>query len=255
MHGGADRARLVSQGPRDGLPDPPRCVRRKLEPFAVVELFYRAREPDVPLLYQIQNAQFRAAVRVAFCYRNHEPQIGLHKALPCVLVARGRTLGKLPLFCLDQERRFPYLAQIPLHRIRRSTLEIGRGFELGRARLAAAPPADLDESARLDNLDIRLFEPVVDLIEERYVLLDVGKVIENLVVRHGPPRPAALDELGEGRLIDREARLAFLERLFLDLPLRLLCARGRPPPPQNGLSSFCVWLFHVEKPVCLLLRL
>src|SRR5205809_717698 len=54
VDGHANRARLVRQGPRDRLANPPRRVRRELEPFAVVELLSRANQADRPLLDQIE---------------------------------------------------------------------------------------------------------------------------------------------------------------------------------------------------------
>src|SRR4051794_39099215 len=53
----ADRARLVGQGPRDRLPDPPGRVGRELEALAVVELLRRANETERALLDQVEEGQ------------------------------------------------------------------------------------------------------------------------------------------------------------------------------------------------------
>src|SRR5207302_1322689 len=50
VNGEPDRAALVCQSARHGLPDPPRRVRRKLVAHLVVELLDGADETEVPLL-------------------------------------------------------------------------------------------------------------------------------------------------------------------------------------------------------------
>ena len=54
VHGDADGARLVGDGARDGLADPPRGVRRELVALRVVELLHRADQAEVALLDQVQ---------------------------------------------------------------------------------------------------------------------------------------------------------------------------------------------------------
>ena len=49
VHGDADGARLVGDGPRDGLPDPPRSVSAELVPALPFELVHGLHEADVPL--------------------------------------------------------------------------------------------------------------------------------------------------------------------------------------------------------------
>src|SRR6266851_6074607 len=67
----ADRPRLIRDGPRDGLPDPPRRVGRELVPLAVVELLDRADETDVPFLDQVEEAH--AAADVLLCDGHDQP--------------------------------------------------------------------------------------------------------------------------------------------------------------------------------------
>src|SRR5581483_11933533 len=60
-----DRPALVGERPRDRLPDPPRGVRRELEPFPVVELLGGPHEPDRALLDQVEKRQSLVAERFA----------------------------------------------------------------------------------------------------------------------------------------------------------------------------------------------
>src|SRR5205823_8904884 len=62
VHRHADRACLVGERARDRLPDPPRRIRRELEPLAVVELLRGAHEPDRPFLDEIEEGQALVAV-------------------------------------------------------------------------------------------------------------------------------------------------------------------------------------------------
>ena len=77
VHRDADGARVVGDGPRDGLPDPPRRVGRELEPAPVLEAVHRLHEADVALLDQVQERQL--AAEVALGHRDHQPQVGLHQ--------------------------------------------------------------------------------------------------------------------------------------------------------------------------------
>ena len=54
VHGDADGARLVRDGARDGLADPPGGVRGELEALRVVELLHRADEAEVAFLDEVQ---------------------------------------------------------------------------------------------------------------------------------------------------------------------------------------------------------
>src|SRR3989442_9496691 len=83
VHRDADRPRLVSDGARDGLPDPPRRVGRELVALAVVELFDRADETDVSLLDQVEEAH--AASDVLLRDRDHEPEVRLGQVVTGVV--------------------------------------------------------------------------------------------------------------------------------------------------------------------------
>ena len=57
MDGNPDRARLVGDGARHGLADPPGRVRRELESLAVIELLDRADEAERAFLDEIEEGE------------------------------------------------------------------------------------------------------------------------------------------------------------------------------------------------------
>src|SRR5215472_9855028 len=75
VHRNADGAGLIGDGARDGLPDPPRRVRRELVAALVLELVDGLHQADVPLLDEVEELQ--ATVRVLFGDADDEPQVGL----------------------------------------------------------------------------------------------------------------------------------------------------------------------------------
>src|SRR5207244_11101663 len=85
VNGHADRSRLVGQGPGNGLPDPPGCVRRELEALAVVELLRGPDEADRSLLDQIEERE--PLVAVLLRDRDNETQVCLHHLLLGAVVA------------------------------------------------------------------------------------------------------------------------------------------------------------------------
>ncbi len=80
VHRHANRARLVGERTRHGLPHPPRCIGGKLPAAPIFELVDRLHQADIAFLNQIQ--ELHAAVHVLLRDRNHETQIRLdHLAL------------------------------------------------------------------------------------------------------------------------------------------------------------------------------
>ena len=77
--GNANRSRLIRNGARDRLPNPPGRVRRELVAPPVLELVDGLHQADVALLDQIQELQ--TAVRVLLRDGDDEPQVGLDQFL------------------------------------------------------------------------------------------------------------------------------------------------------------------------------
>src|SRR5580765_6995001 len=75
VHRNADRASLVRDRAGDGLPDPPRGVRRELVALAVVELLDRADQAERAFLDQVEEAETAAEIRLRD--RDDEPKVRL----------------------------------------------------------------------------------------------------------------------------------------------------------------------------------
>src|SRR5205085_7842577 len=73
MHRDADHARLVRNPALHRLPDPPRRIRRELEPLAPVELLRSTDQADDALLDQIEQRQ--AVTLVVLRDRDDEAQV------------------------------------------------------------------------------------------------------------------------------------------------------------------------------------
>src|SRR3954454_7960554 len=79
VHRDADRARLVCDGARDRLPDPPRRVGRELVALRVVELLDRTDQTEVALLDQVEEQH--ASTDVALGDRDDESEVGFDEPL------------------------------------------------------------------------------------------------------------------------------------------------------------------------------
>ncbi len=75
MDGDADGPRVVGDGARDGLANPPRGIRAELEAAAPVEFFDGTQEAQVAFLDEVD--QRHAAVGVAAGDADHQPQVRL----------------------------------------------------------------------------------------------------------------------------------------------------------------------------------
>ena len=117
VDGHADRPRLVRERPGHGLADPPRRVRRELEPLAVVELLGGADEADRALLDEIQERQ--PLVAVALRDRDHEAQVRLDHGLLRDVVAALDLLRELDLLRRGQQVDLADVLQEQLQRVGR----------------------------------------------------------------------------------------------------------------------------------------
>ena len=74
VDGKSDSPRLIAETARNGLTYPPGGVGRELESFSPIKLLDRANESKVAFLDQVE--KIKAATRIAFGDRDHEPEVG-----------------------------------------------------------------------------------------------------------------------------------------------------------------------------------
>jgi hypothetical protein len=115
VDGQADRPTLLGQCALDRLANPPRRVRRELEPHRPVELVDRAHEPQVPFLDQIEERHVRA--RVVARDRHHEAQVRLDEPPSCDLVALVLALRELALLGRRQQATVTDRPHVELQRV------------------------------------------------------------------------------------------------------------------------------------------
>ena len=209
VHGHPDRARLVRQRARHGLPNPPRRVRRELEAFAVVELLGRAHQPDRALLDQIEERQ--PLVAVALRDRDDEAQIRLDHLLLRGMVSALDPLRKLDLLRRGEQLDPPDVLEEQLQRVRR---------RLERARLDGRPFV-----VRLDrlghDLDLLLLERLEQLVELTRLEVEIVEGERDLLRGHRPAFPCGVDQC---------PRLVRVENIVDALRCRLNLAQRSPTP-------------------------
>ena len=126
VDGNADRARVVGNGARDGLTDPPRRVGAELEAAPPVEFLDRAQQPEVALLDQVD--QRHAAVRIAPRDADHQAQVGVGQRLAGGLALAASALELVALVSdsvLGAVQPLGRLAAV-FDRLRQAHLVVGR---------------------------------------------------------------------------------------------------------------------------------
>src|SRR5262245_2934086 len=209
-----DRPRLVGDRAGDRLADPPRRVRRELEPASIVELLDGAYQPQRPLLDEIQEGE--AASEVALRDGDDQPKVRLDHVLLRRHVAALDELRERHLLVGRQERDLPDLAQVQAQRVERGLhREIELRLDLlllGRHGLCVREVLVLDAFVELDRVVDQVGVEVFDLLLRE---LDVVEPRHDLVVGEEPLLEPLLDQalelldLGEGD-IDGQHGLGFL---------------------------------------------
>src|SRR5262245_2067535 len=219
VHGDADRARLVGDRTRDGLPDPPRGVSRELVPALVLELLDRAHEAHVPFLDQVE--ELKSAVEVALGDRYHEAEVGLDELLLGVVRPHACRLDLLD--DPDEHRRAQTDGTLELARLalRGAALRLGLVAAVAAARALVRQAADtgLQLSDTLGGTRQlvdhgRYLAPAQPEIEQarRQTLLDAGE-LRGTTRAFGGAAPSAAsaerlalgDEPADARELDQEA--------------------------------------------------
>src|SRR3954447_19199736 len=180
----ANRARLVGEGPRDRLPDPPGRIGRELEALAVVELLRRANETERALLDEVEERQ--SLVSVVLRDGDDEPQVGLDHLLLRVEVAALDPLGEIDLLLRREQTDLADVLQEQLKGVGR---HVGPQIQLG---LGLAPLALVRGPLHLllgggggridvlDQLDLRLLEEAVKLLDVGLVEIELGDRVGDL---------------------------------------------------------------------------
>src|SRR5208337_870995 len=108
VHGDADRSRLIGDGARDCLPNPPRGISRELIAAAVFELVDRLHQADVAFLNQIEELQ--STIGVFLRNRDHQAQVGFDELTFGVLRVHVALddLALRALELLEQQARFRF---------------------------------------------------------------------------------------------------------------------------------------------------
>src|SRR5436190_7814594 len=189
VHGHADRPRLVRKRPGDCLADPPRRVRRELEPLAVVELLGGANEPDRALLDQIEERQ--PLVAVALGDGDDEAEVRFDHRLLREVVSPLDLLRELDLLRRGQQVDLADVLQKELERISRDVrpVEVERLF-LGLLLLGG------------HDLDVQLLQYAVELVDLRRVERLLVERERDLLGRELSRLPAGLYEVPD--LVDLE---------------------------------------------------
>src|SRR4051812_10258062 len=183
VHGDADRARLVRQGAGDRLADPPGRVGRELEALAVVELLRRADETEGALLDEVQERQ--ALVAVVLGDRDDQAQVRLDHLLLGVEVAALDALGEIDLLLRREQTDLPDVLQEELKGVGGHVrAQVQRGLRLAPTALVGRALDLLGGSGGrvdlLDELDLRLLEEAVQLLDVGLVEIQLGDRVSDL---------------------------------------------------------------------------
>src|SRR5581483_9282870 len=190
----ADRARLVGDRARHGLPDPPGRVGRELVALPVVELLDRADEAEASLLDEVEEAE--AAAEVALRDRDDEAEVRLDHLRLRRHVAALDALREGDLLVGGQEGYLADLAEVEAEAVERrldGEVELRRReLVLFRLRLLVRVRLVL---LAFDELDVVVDQVGVEVLDLLFRELDVVEPVRDLVVGEEPLFRTVGDEL------------------------------------------------------------
>lgn len=101
MYGYTDGSSLISNCTSHSLADPPRGIRRELEPPVWIKFIDRTEESYISLLNKIE--QTKSASHILLRDRDHETEIGLCQSLARFLISLLDEVSESDLFfCIDE---------------------------------------------------------------------------------------------------------------------------------------------------------
>src|SRR5205823_673111 len=240
------RPGLVGDGPRDGLADPPRRVRRELVPLGVIELLDRSDQPEVALLDQVQEQH--PPSDVALGDRDDQAEVRLDQLLLGELtVALDTTTEVVELFLgLRAEALRHLVAADPLDLAERRELMLAdlpdlldQELEDLRLRFDVFGDVMLQGRRQLPRLDPPRQVHLLGRVEERD-LADLLEVHPHHVVRRCAEEIDLDPDLGGGiRIVtgDLDDFDVLPCQMLLDLGEELLDLFGREVLDGDGLEE------------------
>ena len=172
MHRDADRTRLIRDGARNGLADPPRRISAELIPLVVIELFHGLDEPQIAFLDEVKEKH--ASSNIAFRYTHDETQVCLSQCLLRRFVAVFHALGQIDFLIGRQKGYAADFLEIHAHRIiyadalgdAQVNIRLFLRLFLLVLRLAAIRVVN-----HLDALAVESFIQIVNLVRRELLLL------------------------------------------------------------------------------------
>ena len=177
MHGDSNRARLIRNRAGDRLANPPRCVCGEFIALAIVKLFNRLDQAEVSLLNQVEKQH--AAANISLCDGNDETQVRFGELMLRLGVSVRHALRDLNLLIRGEQRHFADLFEIHAHRVVDvDALDGGqRALDLRDLLVDVLRHFDV-----FNDVDIQLFEVVVDLFDLLLIELQLLQGIHDLLI-------------------------------------------------------------------------
>ena len=198
VHGDADGAGLVGDGPGDGLPDPPGGVGGELVSLAVVELLHRPDETQVALLDEVEEAH--AVGVVALGDGDHQAQVGLGELVLGPDVAPLDALGQRHLLLGGEQLDPADLLEVHAHRIgggnvdaQVELVDAAAPLEL-LARPSSSSSSSASSAGLVDHLDALVEQSGVHELDLLGGEIELGQHLGDVLGGDEPPPAAELDE-------------------------------------------------------------
>ncbi len=186
MHGNPYGSGLVGDGPGDGLANPPCGIGGKFKALAVVKLFHRLDQSQIPFLNQIQKKH--SAAHITLCDTDHQTQVGFRKTLLGFLVPLFHPLCQFDLFLCGKQGNLADLFQVHPHRVLQADAVRNRQIQVLHIHIIFVRQDDIIAYLIIRNpehIHIVLLQYIQNLLElflfQRHVR---EKIIDFLILQH-----------------------------------------------------------------------